>query len=62
MKLTEVQILKFQQIYFDNFGLKISVEDAIEQGVALCRLLKSVERPVEQENENEHGKNTRIQT
>ena len=40
MRLTDMQIAKYQKIYFDTFGEAISKEDALAQGMALLRLVK----------------------
>ena len=40
MRLTDEQIVKYQNIYFETFGKLISKEDALIQGMALLRLIK----------------------
>jgi len=40
MRLTDKQIVKYQNIYFETFGKFISKEDALIQGMALLRLIK----------------------
>lgn len=58
MRLTEAQVAKYQQIYLDTFGEKISKEDALKQGMALLRLVKVLSRPITNESymENEYDK------
>ena len=46
MELTEKEIAEFQRIYEKEFGVKISKQDAIEQGTKLLVLMKAVYRPV----------------
>ena len=42
MRLTDSQIAKYQQIYFDTFGETLSKEEALTQGMALARLVKKL--------------------
>lgn len=42
MKLTDEQLSKFQELYFKNFGTRISKEEALEQGIKLITLIKRI--------------------
>jgi len=44
--LTSEQVNKFQLLYKERFGEKISREEAYEQGVGLVNLFKLIHRPV----------------
>ena len=49
--LSDKQIRKFQKLYKNRFGKKISREKAYEQGAKLIRLLELVYKPM---TENEY--------
>lgn len=42
MRLTEEQIKKYQQIYFETFRKHLPKEEALTQGMALARLVKKL--------------------
>lgn len=44
--LTNEQVSKFQAIYQNCFGKKISREDAIEKGARLVRLIQIIYQPI----------------
>lgn len=46
MKLTDEQIIKFQELYEKKFGEKISREQALEKGLRLMRLVELIFRPI----------------
>lgn len=59
MRLTDAQITKYQKIYKDTFGKTISKDKALEQGLALLRLVKTITQPPknnEMEKNNEPTK------
>jgi hypothetical protein len=41
-ELNEEQIKEFQRLYFERFGVEISREEAIEEGLSLIRLVAIV--------------------
>lgn len=45
MHLTDEQVASFQELYFKTFGVSISKEDALVQGLALLRLVKVLSTP-----------------
>ncbi len=47
--LTEVDITKFQLLYLEQFGVEISREKAVEQGLKLLTLMSVVYRPITKE-------------
>lgn len=49
MLLTGAQISRFQEIYQNRFGKKISREEALEKGIKLVRLMQIVYRPITRE-------------
>jgi hypothetical protein len=51
MRLTDEQITKYQQIYFDTFGETLSKEDALTQGMALARLVKKLAEKLDINND-----------
>jgi len=44
--LSHEQITKFQTLYQNRFGKKISREEAYEQGVKLIRLIELIYKPM----------------
>jgi len=46
MVLDNEQITKFQTLYKNRFGKKISREEAYEQGVKLIRLVELIYKPM----------------
>jgi len=42
MKLTDTHITKFQQIYLECFGIEITKDEAIKQGIKLITLIKTI--------------------
>jgi len=44
--LSDEQITKFQTLYKNRFGKKISREEAYEQGVKLIRLVELIYKPM----------------
>ena len=46
MVLSDDDILKFQDIYREQFGKEISKEDAYEQGIKLLGLMSVVYKPM----------------
>lgn len=44
--MTEQDIMKFQQLYKDEFGIDISKEEAAEQGLKLVTLMSHVYKPM----------------
>lgn len=51
MRLTDKQLTKYQKIYKDTFGRPISKDKALEQGLALIRLVKTITQPKINETE-----------
>ena len=47
--LSDEQITKFQTLYKNRFGKKISREEAYEQGAKLIRLVELVYKPMTEE-------------
>ncbi len=45
MNLSDRQITKFQELYYNRFGEKINREVALEQGIKLVRLMELVFKP-----------------
>lgn len=63
MHLTEQQITKYQQIYQATFGVAISKEEALVQGLALVCLVKAIAtqpsmKTKENENEDKQPRST----
>lgn len=46
--LSASDIKKFQQLYREEFGIDISIEDAAEQGVKLLTLMSHAYQPMTQ--------------
>ncbi|OGB73687.1 hypothetical protein A3K24_02515 [candidate division Kazan bacterium RIFCSPHIGHO2_01_FULL_44_14] len=46
MQLTDKEIVEFQRIYEKEFGVKISKQDALEQGTKLLVLMKAIYQPI----------------
>lgn len=42
MQLTKTQIMRYQAIYEKRFGVSLSEERALEEGLALLRLVKKI--------------------
>ena len=49
MVLADTEIISFQKIYKDRFGIDLSKEDAYKKGISLLRLLAIVYRPMTEE-------------
>ena len=45
MELTDSDIIKFQEIYLDQFGEEISKEEAFDQGMSLLTLISEICNP-----------------
>jgi hypothetical protein len=52
MRLTDEHIAKYQKIYLDTFGVSVSKDDALVQGLALLRLVKVLIQPMSNETPN----------
>ena len=50
--LTEKQITKFQALYYNHFGEKISKEEAYDKGEKLVELMRVICRPNNQQKED----------
>ncbi len=46
--LTDTDIIKFQKLYKEEFGIDISKEEAAEQGLKLVTLMSNVYKPMTQ--------------
>ena len=57
--LSEKQIKKFQTLYENRFGLKISREEAYEKGAKLIRLVELIYKPITKEDYQELQKRRR---
>jgi len=44
--LSKEQITKFQKLYKNRFGVKISREQAYEKGIKLIRLVELIYKPI----------------
>ena len=51
--LSNKQITKFQNLYKNRFGKKISREKAYERGVKLIRLVKLIYKPMTKSEHNQ---------
>jgi len=49
MVLSDEDIIKFQTIYKNEFGIEISKEDAYEKGIKLLSLLSAIYKPMTEE-------------
>lgn len=61
MRLTDQQIATYQAIYKETYGTTISKDIALEEGLALLRLVKIITQPTnnnEKENNNEKPEST----
>ncbi len=47
--LTDTDIINFQKLYKEEFGIDISKEEAAEQGLKLVTLMSAVYKPMTQE-------------
>jgi len=61
MRLTNEQVAKYQAIYLETFGVPISEEDTLVQGLALLRLVKNISIQL-QNKENEYENVTKYST
>jgi hypothetical protein len=52
MRLTDKQIASYQDVYYATYGVRISKAIALEQGLALCRLVKVLSTTEMKKNEN----------
>jgi len=51
--LTDTQITKFQKIYQQEFGRKISRKEALDKGIKLVRLMEIVYKPISKKDYQE---------
>lgn len=49
---SDKDIIKFQKLYEKHFGIKISREDALDQGGKLLRLVSIVYKPLVEKESN----------
>lgn len=49
MRLTDEQVSQLQQLYLEVLGRHITKQEALEQGIALVRLVKSLAKKDEDE-------------
>jgi len=42
MKLSDEQLSKFQDLYLQNFGVEISKDEALAQGIKLITLIQTI--------------------
>ena len=49
MVLSDEDIIKFQTIFKNEFGIEINKEDAYEKGIKLLRLMSIVYKPMTEE-------------
>ncbi len=54
IRLSDTQIAKYQEIYLQTFGVPVSKSDALEQGLALVRLVKVLATPPQNKKENKN--------
>lgn len=59
--LTNQDIINFQILYKEEFGIEISKEEAAEQGLKLVTLMSNVYKPMTQE-ESDRTEKHRIST
>lgn len=57
MHLSVQQLADFRRIYLEIFGCEISEQDALEQGLALITLVRTVAK---NEDEFKNGSNTQL--
>ena len=57
--LTDAQITKFQKIYQQEFGKKISRKEALDKGIKLVRLMEIVYKPISKKEYKELQKRRR---
>jgi hypothetical protein len=57
MRLSAQQLTDFRRIYSELFRCEISEQDALEQGLALITLLRTIAK---NENELKNGNNTQL--
>lgn len=62
MRLTDAQITKYQKIYKDTFGRPISKDKALEQGLALLRLVKVTTQPRKNNEMEKNNEPTKLHT
>ncbi len=52
IRISDTQLAKYQQIYLETFGVPVSKQDALVQGMALVRLVKVLATSPKNEKEN----------
>lgn len=62
MRLTDKQLTKYQKIYKDSFGRPISKEKALEQGLALLRLVRVITQPPKNNETEKNNEPTKLHT
>ena len=56
MKLDEQDITKFQDLYFNRYGIHLSKDEALEKGLGLVRLVQLTYKPMTQKQFQEFQK------
>lgn len=49
MVLSDADIIKFQTLYKQEFGIEISREEAYEKGIKLLTLMSAIYKPMKEE-------------
>ena len=62
MELSDKQISEFQRIYEKEFGVKISRQDAIDQGTKLLALVKIVYQPIPKQDSKSITNSSKIKS
>jgi len=52
MKLSKEAIDNFKKVYFEEFGVNLTDEDANERGLALLNFVSLIARPIPKESSN----------
>ena len=50
MKLTSKHIADFQQLYFEEYGITLSEDEALERSTKLIELIRIIHKPITKED------------
>lgn len=55
IRLTDAEIGEYQELYLQTFGTSISKDEALVQGLALVRLVKTISQVDDYERDKDNG-------
>jgi hypothetical protein len=57
MRLTDKHISDFQKLYLEEYGVKLSEDEALERGIELIELVRTIYKPITKEEYKKYNNN-----